>query len=161
MSNELTISSEFKVLRVSKAGKETYRTALGVITSGNKAEHGRLASSLIEGLWANSTYRPIVAELSRVFAPLFKHNKLFNASFAGACGLSVAAPNKKGLLAFFEAVLRAEESKESKGEKSIYVAAMRRIVASEAELALALAAREAEMEEEIRLLEQSLAADAE
>jgi hypothetical protein len=156
MSNDLTISSEFRASRISKSGKESYRSALGVITSGNKAETRRLANSLIEGLWTNSTYRPIVSELSRVFAPLFKHNKLFNASFAEACGLSLSAPNKKGMLSFFEAVLRAEDLKPSKGEKAIYVEAMRRIVEAEAQLALELASQAESMAEEIRLLEESL-----
>lgn len=155
-STALTVSSEFAVSRISKAGKETYRSALGVITSGNAAEKTRLANTVIDGLWATSTYRPIVREVERVFAPLFKHNKLFGMSFAAACGLSTASPNKKGLLAFFDAVLRAEDAKPSKGEKAMYVAAMRRIVDAEAVLALALVAEQEKLAEEIRLLEESL-----
>jgi len=77
-------------------------------------------------------------------------------SFAAACGLSIAAPKKVGLIAFFEAVLRAEDLKPSKGEKAIYVEAMRRIVEAEAQLALELASQAESMAEEIRLLEESL-----
>ena len=155
-TNALTIHSEFAVSRISKAGKETYRSALGVITSGNAAEKSRLANTVIDSLWMANTYRPLVREVERVFAPLFKHNKTFGMSFAAACGLSVAAPNKVGLLAFFEAVLRAEEVKASKGEKAIYVAAMRRVVLIEAQLTIDRAAQAEAMAEEIRLLEESL-----
>jgi len=153
-SNELSIFNADKpgLQRISKTGKVTYRTALGILTSGNASERTKLSTSVMETLWVNSTYKPIVAEVERVFAPLFKHNKLFNMSFAAACGLSIAAPKKVGLIAFFEAVLRAEEVKPSKGEKAIYVAAMRRIVAHEKQLALELAEK---AEQERLALEQS------
>lgn len=139
-STEISVSSGFGVRRVSKAGKETYRSALGVITSGNTSEKTQLAGTVIEGLWANATYRPIVRELTRVYAPLFKQNKQFGMSFAEACGLNDYAPNKKGLLAFFEAVVRADTEKPTKGEKSIYVAAMRRVIDHEIQLAIELQA---------------------
>ena len=67
MSNELTISNEFAVTRTSKAGKQTVRTALGVITSGNASERGALASATIEFMLKNSNYRHAMREVQRVF----------------------------------------------------------------------------------------------
>jgi hypothetical protein len=143
MANEITIGTEFRALRISKSGKESYRSALGVITSGNKAEKIRLANTVIEGLWSNATYRPIVGELQRVFANLFKLNKSFGTSFAAVCGLVAASPSKVGMLAFFEAVIKADAESPLKGEKAIYCAAMVRIVALEREIAAELAREQA------------------
>lgn len=67
MSNELTLSTEFAVTRTSKAGKQTVRTALGVITSGNAAERTTLASAAIETMFANGNFRHAMREVQRVF----------------------------------------------------------------------------------------------
>lgn len=67
MSNELTMSGDFAVTRTSKAGKQTVRTALGVITSGNAAERGALAAAAIEVMLRNSNYRHAMREVQRVF----------------------------------------------------------------------------------------------
>lgn len=146
MSNEITVSNEFAAIRVSAKGKETYRGALGVITSGNTAERGKMAATVIEALWANSTYRPLVRELARVYAPLFKVNKTFGMSFVNMCGLYESSPNKEGMLAFFRAVVKAEADKPSKGEKLIYVNAMRRVLEAEQARLEAQAEKEAEQD---------------
>lgn len=67
MSNELTLSNEFAVTRTSKAGKQTVRTALGVITSGNASERTTLASAAIETMFANGNFRHAMREVQRVF----------------------------------------------------------------------------------------------
>jgi hypothetical protein len=67
MSNELTLSNEFAVTRTSKAGKQTVRTALGVITSGNAAERTTLASAAIETMFTNGNFRHAMREVQRVF----------------------------------------------------------------------------------------------
>ncbi len=77
MSNELTLSGDFAVTRTSKAGKQTVRTALGVITSGNAAERKQLASAAIEVMIANGNFRHAMREVSRVFpASLLKKSPL-------------------------------------------------------------------------------------
>lgn len=140
-STALTIVADFRAMRVSKAGKESYRGALGVITSGTSDERAKLATTIIEGAWANNAYRPIVAELSRAFAPLFKVNKAFGMSFAAACGLDVDNPKKVGMLAFFRAVVKGDHEKPLTGEKATYCTAMKRVLAYEDALSIELAAQ--------------------
>lgn len=67
MSNELTLSGDFAVTRTSKSGKETTRTALGVITSGNAAERAKLGAATMEYMLKNSNFRHAMREVQRVF----------------------------------------------------------------------------------------------
>ena len=67
MSNELTLSNEFAVTRTSKAGKQTVRTALGVITSGNAKERAALGGAAIEHMLENGNFRHAMREVQRVF----------------------------------------------------------------------------------------------
>ena len=67
MSNELTLSNEFAVTRTSKAGKQTVRTALGVITSGNASERAALGGAAIEHMLENGNFRHAMREVQRVF----------------------------------------------------------------------------------------------
>ncbi len=137
----LTIVAEFRLMRVNKKGNESYRGAIGVITSGTPAERGKLAATIIEGAWANNSYRPIVAEVSRAFAPLFKVNKSFGMSFAAACGLDVDNPKKLGMLAFFRAVVKGDHEKPLTGEKAMYCQAMKRVLKYEEALSIELGAQ--------------------
>ena len=67
MSNELALSGEFTVTRTSKAGKQTTRTALGVITSGNAKERAALGAAAIEHMLENGNFRHAMREVQRVF----------------------------------------------------------------------------------------------
>lgn len=67
MSTDLILSHEFATARTSKAGKTVYRGALGVVTSGNKAEREQLAGAMLEGLLKHNNYRHAMRELDRVF----------------------------------------------------------------------------------------------
>lgn len=67
MSNELTLSGDFAVTRTTRAGKQTVRTALGVITSGNAAERTKLASAAIVHMLENGNFRHAMREVQRVF----------------------------------------------------------------------------------------------
>lgn len=67
MSNELAIAGDFTVTRTSKAGKQTTRTALGVITSGNAKERAALGGAAIEHMLENGNFRHAMREVQRVF----------------------------------------------------------------------------------------------
>lgn len=67
MTNELTLSGDFAVTRTTKAGKQTVRTALGVITSGNAPERAALAAAAIEVMLENGNFRHAMREVQRVF----------------------------------------------------------------------------------------------
>lgn len=71
MSNELTFSADFAVARISKAGKTVYRGALGVLTSGNKAEREQAADTVIATMLRNGNYRHVMREVERVFPAAF------------------------------------------------------------------------------------------
>jgi hypothetical protein len=72
---ELTVTNDLHFRRVAKSGKVTTRSALGVITSGNRAEGVQLGDAIVRKLITNNTYAPIMVEMVRVFAPsvLIKH----------------------------------------------------------------------------------------
>jgi hypothetical protein len=67
MSNEITSLTDFAVARTSKAGKTTYRTMLGVITSGNAAERHAAAGKVVATMIANGNFRHLLREVERVF----------------------------------------------------------------------------------------------
>jgi len=128
MSNQVTTINldSFRVSRVSKAGKESYRGLIGVVSSGNTAERKLVTVRMIENLWANGTFKPIVAEVRRVF-----NAKQFE-SGAGFCGLDFMAPRKDSMLAYITGIVRSFDGKDPKGEKGIYVAALSNVLALEA-----------------------------
>lgn len=87
-SNSLTLAGDFAVARTSKAGKTTYRGALGVITSGNAAERTLMAHAAIGVMIANNNFRGLMREVLRVF-PL--------KSIRNAPGLIFSAGGKTGV----------------------------------------------------------------
>ena len=117
----------FRVSRVSKAGKESYRGLIGVVSSGNKAERTLVASKMIENLWVNGTFKPIVSELRRVF-----NGKQYE-SGAGFCGLDFMAPRKDSMLAYITGIVRSFDAKAPTGEKAIYVAALANVLKVESD----------------------------
>lgn len=71
MSNEITFSADFAVARTSSKGKTVYRGALGVLTSGNKAEREQAADTIIATMLRNGNYRHVMREVERVFPASF------------------------------------------------------------------------------------------
>lgn len=67
MSNITTFESTFAVQRVLKSGNVQTRGALGVATSGNRAERDALALEATKRLIANNTFAPVVREMVRAF----------------------------------------------------------------------------------------------
>lgn len=148
MSNELTLNQGFAVARTSKAGKTTYRGALGVITSGNVAERTSLASEVVDRMVDNNNFFHLMREVVRVFPVAFlkKSGRVFvngdDVYLASADGgtlerLDCTKANKATMLtmanAAMAACLESEEKsgKEIKGERAIYRAALTRFVARE------------------------------
>ena len=66
-STALAVAGDFAVARTSKAGKTTYRGALGVLTSGNAAERTLMAHAAIGVMIANNNFRGLMREVCRVF----------------------------------------------------------------------------------------------
>lgn len=146
--NEITIANEFAAVRVSKAGKETYRGALGVITSGNGAERGALAARVVENLIATSNFRALMREVTRVF-PVSAIKKSPNVIVDAASkdvyfrtgaedGAVVmehynpANPNKATAHEYARAVLGATATKELKGEKLMFAGILSKMLTDEA-----------------------------
>ena len=71
MSFNLTIDNDFAVSRTTKSGKTTYRGALGVLTSGNAKEKAQLGAVALEAIIANHNYRHLMREVERVFPLAF------------------------------------------------------------------------------------------
>jgi hypothetical protein len=117
----------FRVSRVSKSGKESYRGLIGVMSSGNTAERKLVVSKMIETMWVNGTFKPIVAEVRRVF------NAKQYESGAGFCGLDFMAPRKDSMLAYITGIVRSFDDKDPKGEKGIYVAALANVLKVESD----------------------------
>lgn len=125
-STQLTINTgEYTVSRISKAGKQSYRGLLGVIASGNKAERTQTVDRLVYGLWTTGTFRPLMAELRRVF-----NAKQFETG-AGFCGLDFMAPKKAPMLNYIRGIASAFDGKEVKGEKAMFIQAIRNIIVLE------------------------------
>ena len=77
MSNEVATLNDFAVSRTSKAGKTTYRTMLGVITSGNAAEKHKAAGAIVARMIENGNFRHLLREVERVFPESFLKKSRF------------------------------------------------------------------------------------
>lgn len=135
---------EFKVVRVSKAGKETYRSVLGVISSGNRAERDQLTHSAIVSLWNSATYKPLLSEIRRVFG-----EKSFD-KIVGFLGFDMTKPTKAMTLALMRGLSNAQNLK---GEKLLYANALHQCVAAEDARVAALEAQQAKPVEEQKAIE--------
>lgn len=156
MSNEITLSNEFAVARTSKAGKTTYRGALGAITSGNPLERAALGGRVAETLIANNNYRALMREVCRVF-PLSAIKKAHNVSAKGEDVYFVSQegerlildrfdasnPNKSVAHQYARAIQLVTAGKELKGEKKIYADILAAMLQREQDRIEALAAERA------------------
>lgn len=140
MSEIVTVNNEFRVVRVSKAGKETYRGVLGVITSGNTKERSALANVVIANMIANNNFRGLAREVIRVFpATLLKKAGGFtwDAKAKTLYSVEQTAPgqltlteinantiNKATLHAMARGIIAALADKELKGEKKMFADAL-------------------------------------
>lgn len=147
MSEVVTMNNEFRVVRVSKAGKETYRGVLGVITSGNTKERSALANVVIAGMIANNNFRGLAREVIRVFpATLLKKAGGFtwDAKAKTLYSVEQSAPgqitlteinantiNKATLHAMARGIIAALDGKELKGEKAMFHGALVSMLAAE------------------------------
>ena len=134
MSNEITLNSATTFTRVSKSGKVTQRTALGVMTSGNRAESMALGRIAARALIEANTFAPVMREMVRVFAPStlkkfgisaigdgFAHYDCATKTITAIDGRWGAAASElycRAILARCEAL--ETEGKEIKGEKAAY-----------------------------------------
>lgn len=73
--SELTINTEFRVVRTSKNGRTVERDALGVSTSGNAAERGQLNMLIINKMIENNTFDSVMKNIMRVFSPASLRNQ--------------------------------------------------------------------------------------
>lgn len=186
MSNDLTISTEFTVTRyVGKNAKAVTRGALGVIASGNRAERDQLVSTAISAMVANGNFRHAMREMDRVFPG----KALAGASNVSVQTVKGEDPvvhfvdvehtedgrtlhvmeryegwtkaNKHVFANFARAVveladLSARAGKPYKGERLTFATVLSKWLDAEA---ARIAAKEAEMAEEIARLEASIAAE--
>ena len=152
--NDIAVSGGFAVARTNKAGKTTYRGALGVMSSGNVSERHLLAAEAFGFLVANNNYRAIMREIGRIWstASIKKASNVLvdgdNLYFRSGNGNKIdlelfdpANPNKTTAHAFANAVLEVTATKELKGEKLLYATMLRKMVDNEsARLTAAIAA---------------------
>lgn len=143
MSNEVaTLSGEFSIARTNKAGKVTVRTALGVVTSGSRAEK----AAAVEYAIARGNFRTLAREVLRVFGPELKKAGVLRKD--GTVSLKVSI-EWNGRPAFVEAELdltrvKKEDAQalaraaienakaDAKGEKALYLGALRALAADKA-----------------------------
>lgn len=67
MPNEITLSTEFKTVQTTKAGKATERGVLRTILSGSKDSREQLGAALYNNAIASANFGAIIADLQRVF----------------------------------------------------------------------------------------------
>lgn len=172
MSNELTNLNDFAVTRTSKAGKETTRTALGVITSGNAAERAKLGATAIEFMLENGNFRHAMREVHRVFpASVLKKSPLvlvdgdalfFRREFVedGAKRIELeqigswVAANKSAMVTMATIVERLAldatlAGKPLKGEKAMYAGFLEAFMQRETARQLAALAAQQEQQESV------------
>lgn len=67
MSNEITLSAEFKTVQTSKAGKVTERGVLRTILNGDKDSRAQLGAALYNAAIASANFGSIIVDMQRVF----------------------------------------------------------------------------------------------
>jgi hypothetical protein len=137
--NDITVnSSSFAIARTNKAGKTTgTRGLLGLIVSGTKNERQVTGGAFSKALWEVGTFKPIYAELERVFG-----GKDWGATMAWI-ELDPTKPNKAAMLKLVKGLAAGGAVK---GEKAVFVGICREIVAYEGQLEESRAKREADRE---------------
>lgn len=158
MSNIVTIDSSFAVTRVLRSGKVQTRGALGIMTSGNRAETGAMGLAITKRLIENNTFTPVVREMVRAFSltaakPAVWRGKKGEVAPVGAvirvtgvgymkveAGGTLSPVQAVGqidvsggvgkaqALAIAETIIEKCAGKEMKGEKAFYLQAARTIV---------------------------------
>ena len=163
MTFDITNPSVFTVCRTNaKTGATQYRGALGVISSGNKAERTELTAVALCRMVDNCNFYPILRELGRVFSPKWLEAQLKNdtclfvrdeqlyleTSHNTFTALDMVKADKATFLTIAKAILLACERYEStkagreiKGERATYRTALKR---AEANAVAAIAASKAE-----------------
>jgi len=138
MANITVNTAEFNVARISKAGKTTYRGLLGIISSGNRAERDTATEKAVLALWSNATYRPLLAEVRRVFG-----DKAFD-NVTKILGIDTEKPKKADVLVIFTAIVNGTADKVIKGEKLLYRGILLSLVKAEQARLAALEAEQAQ-----------------
>ena len=124
--------SDLRIVRVSKAGKESARTELGIAMSGNKAEREAHAQHIALKMWAQSKIGLIAEELQRVFPKLAKEVGARNSHVNGLLAanpeladklrlINITKPGKMDVMAMF--ALAQGLPGADKGEKAKLLAA--------------------------------------
>lgn len=124
--------SDLRIVRVSKAGKETVRSELGIAMSGNKAEREAHTQHIALKMWAQSKIGLIAQELLRVFPKLAKEVESRNSSINGIVAaqpeladklrlINITKPGKQDVMAMF--ALAQGLPGADKGEKAKLLAA--------------------------------------
>ncbi len=153
-ANQVSILTERSFIRVLKSGKEVRRTALGAMTSGNKAEKAAVNEAVMARLIDAHDYRMWLHETIRVFgaAPfkkashfLVNNGTLFIEETGGSFTPVMGRATKAIAVATATAVIDHMQGKEAKGEKSFYLTGAVRVIenakAAEAKKAADLALR--------------------
>lgn len=123
MANELTLqNSAFSVSRTSAKGVVATRGIIGIISSGNKVERSSTAVGLMLHCWENGNFAPVISELRRVF------NAEKYTTGAGFCGLNFMSPQKVEMLNWIRGIVSSFGDKAPKGEKALFVEAIKGII---------------------------------
>ena len=131
----VSMDAAFSIARTSKSGKISERGLLGLITSGTKDERTATASALSLACWQSGQLKPILRELHRVFG-----GKAWDFSLK-MIGLDADKPNKAVMLQLIRGIV--DTFADAKGEKVTYTNICKSIIAYEASMEEARAAREA------------------
>lgn len=114
ISTDLTFTRHGKMKVDGSAGKSTTRGVIGLMTSGNKSERNGCADGMVQVCFDNGTFKPVLREFARVFA-----GKGFD-GIVSVLAIDVDKPNKMGMVALLDALVRGTEGKTLKGEKATY-----------------------------------------
>jgi hypothetical protein len=118
-STALQTIGSFEVTRVSKAGKETKRDFVGVVSSGNRAERQQALQSLITHHYCEGQFTMLAKNMTRIFGDTF----VGNAAFVGLNSVTGGAldKNKKTARAAWQDMVSGLQGKHAvkpyKGEK--------------------------------------------
>jgi hypothetical protein len=154
MSNALTVSTTFSLIRTTKSGKEVRRDMVGLLLSGTPAERTKAAEHLIATDWANGDMVATSDNLIRVFTQKAIDNvvKQFNFSAKMRSIESKDAPptelvftaNKDSLLKVIQGLIIFNDG--AKGEKAKLINILANVATAEATAQAEKLARKAEFD---------------
>lgn len=154
MSNDLTVSTSFSLIRKTKSGKEVRRDMVGLLLSGTPAERTKAAEHLIATDWANGDMVATSENLVRVFTQKAVDNVIKQFNFTAklrSIELKEAAPaelsftaNKESLLKIIQGLIIFNDG--AKGEKAKLITILSNVATAEAEAAAAKLARKEEFD---------------